>query len=70
MLVKTDYTGKSKSIYACDRCKKELHTEEDNRFRVDIRKNNKMIKKWDLCIKCYSALYRGIEKGVKKDGEC
>ena len=64
MLVKMDKKGFTKSIYSCDRCHKEINTETDNRFKVTVNKNNKKIKHWDLCIRCYSALYRGLEKGV------
>lgn len=48
-----------------------LSMTREERFKVDAKKSlkgsrTKYLKTWDLCKKCYSALYRGIEKGVTK----
>ena len=67
MLVKADTTGKTKSIFKCDRCKKKLINDKDERYVIYIQKipmNRKIVKTWDLCDRCFSALCRGIEKGV------
>lgn len=73
MLIDKDYTGKIKSTYECDRCKTRIHTATDARYRVAVQNTSKsltVIKSWDLCKRCYVALYRGIEKGVvRRDGE-
>lgn len=69
MVIKVDTTGKTKSIYECDRCHKEINLSTDNRFKVIVRsKANNTLKTWDLCKRCSLLLCKGIEKGVKKDG--
>lgn len=45
--------------YRCDRCDKEIGCNERVGIFVQTNKNPK--KKWDLCMKCYRALVRGIE---------
>lgn len=65
MLIEADRTGKTKSIFKCDRCNKILIADQDERFRISVTEipmNQRKTKKWDLCKKCYAALYRGIEK--------
>ena len=70
MLIKKDVSGNKQSLYTCDRCNKELNMSMVDRYVVLIKKsptstNPRKIKQWDLCKKCYAALYRGIEKGIK-----
>jgi hypothetical protein len=71
MLIEKDCTGKTKSIYQCDRCKKRLDMAVDERYKVSIYedkidfKNLESVKKYDLCRHCYILLYRAIEKGCK-----
>lgn len=66
MLLEINRYDKMKSKYICDRCK-TLVTNED-RIIIAVGLPNKNIKrKWDLCIKCYNALYRGINKGTNNN---
>lgn len=73
MIVKIDRTGKKESIFACDRCGKELDMSKDLRFRISVAKaRGKDItgyKKWDLCKHCYNSLNRGIENYKEKSEE-
>lgn len=63
MLIKKDNSCNGKSMFMCDRCKTELTTE--TRRGIYIQHDRRMPKKrWDLCLKCFAALKRGIEKGV------
>ena len=72
MLIHSDCTGKIGSTYECDRCKKQIHTKCETKYRVTVYRTPRDYAKtdsWDLCDKCYRALRRGIKKGVtKKDG--
>lgn len=57
-LVKIDYTGKSGTIFECDRCHKKIDTDKDVRYIVDISKSKLKdsgrikIKKYDFCDIC------------------
>lgn len=67
MLIETDRRGKTKSIFECDRCKRIINTEIDQRFKLTVQNtpignHANTIKRWDLCKRCYAALYKGIEK--------
>lgn len=72
MLTKIDYTGKTKSIYKCDRCGVELNTAVNDRYKVNINKfeANKTIykrtRKYDLCKHCCALICKIIERGVIK----
>lgn len=73
MLKSIDTSGKTGSIYVCDRCGKDLCNNKDMINRITSYKSTlgyyKHDRKWDLCDRCYRALCRGIKKGVpKKDG--
>ena len=53
----------SKSIYKCDRCKKES---TKGMYAIFIRipgKKETPKKRWDLCSRCYRMLEKGIAKG-------
>ena len=73
MIKSKDCTGKKGSIFECDRCKCEIHTPKDDRYRVAVQnvpRSVKTVKAWDLCRRCYVLLYRAIEKGpIKKVNE-
>lgn len=61
MLIKKDLTNMNKSIYECDRCHIPIKKEE--KIGIYISAGRKQpIKQWDLCIKCYRSLVRGINK--------
>ena len=69
MLIQKNYTGRTKSIFLCDRCKRKIETDKNDRYRVVVQKTpnslrSNQIQAWDLCERCYSALDRGIKKGV------
>lgn len=51
-------------VYKCDRCE-EITTTPYKMF-VQGPKEVRPKRKWDLCDRCYAALVRGINKGVKK----
>ena len=66
MLLNNNTNTHLQGIYKCDRCSKELHS--NNRYGIYIAESKCTAKKkWDLCDKCFSALKRGIEKGTKKE---
>lgn len=78
MLKKIDYTGHNKTVYICDRCKKELDTSVDRRYRVSVHIDKigsksgshvKQIRAYDLCKRCCSILCTNIEKSKKKSDE-
>lgn len=72
MLIKKDCTGKTKSIYKCDRCGTEIHTDVSDRFKVFVKKSPKdyeVINSWDLCKRCYISLCKALSKGGNKDGK-
>lgn len=62
MLVKKDCSCKGLSKFMCDRCKTELIAENKRAIYVQYDKYSPK-KRWDLCLKCFSSLKRGIEKG-------
>lgn len=67
MIIEKDYTGKKGSIFECDRCKAEIHSPKDARYRIAVQntsKSVKTVKSWDFCRRCYVLLYKSIEKGV------
>lgn len=73
MLIKIDHTGKKGTIYSCDRCKKEINTDNERRYKVTVEIGKTVghhyktvIKKYDLCKHCCSILCHAIEKGVQK----
>ena len=72
MLKQKDYTGKTKSVYICDRCNTVINTAYDKCYKIVVNtyKDNttvfKAIKRYDLCRKCASIFCNYVEKGVKK----
>lgn len=64
MFVGIDYKKRTRTKYMCDRCKTQVVAETRKAIYVQENKGTAR-KKWDLCLKCYAALKRGIEKGVK-----
>lgn len=63
MLVKQDYTDKSKSKYICDRCKTSITYENKVAIYIKTGGGNKAPKKkWDFCKRCYISLVKGVEK--------
>ena len=63
MLIEKDGSGKGKTLFQCDRCKKYLGRE--NRYGIYVKKDKLSPKKThDLCARCFRAFCRGIKKGV------
>ena len=62
MLVGIDYKCRMMTKYKCDRCNARLTVETRKAIYVLENKGSPK-KKWDLCLKCYASLKRGIEKG-------
>lgn len=70
MLIETDHTGKKKSIYQCDMCKKVIYTAVDIRYKITAAKPDKVqmkaFYKWDLCEHCYHILEKSIKNYRKR----
>lgn len=61
MLINKNFFDKNKSKYCCDRCKSEMLL--NNRYSIYIGLGSRTAhKRWDLCIRCYKLLEKGIEK--------
>ena len=60
MLVKKDCSGKTKSIYECDRCHKKIDTAKASSFKVSVRKTSErdreIVESWDLCWRCLNVI--------------
>lgn len=66
MLLKVDIKNKFRSMYECDRCGRVV----DVKHKITIYSQKYLCnsKKYcDLCLRCFSALERGLKKG-KKNG--
>jgi len=59
MLLEICYKDKTQSLYRCDRCKKVCKLNECKPIYT-TNENRKAVKKWDLCLRCYEALERGV----------
>lgn len=65
MLITKSINDKSKSIYKCDMCNKEVNIKEVN--KVHVEKPYKSSKKyWDLCNRCLKKLISSINKYSQK----
>lgn len=62
MRLSTDYSGKKKSIFICDRCETKILGNERVTIRTFRPTEQTVLKKWDLCPVCYKKLCIGIEK--------
>ena len=69
MLITKNRKDSLKSIYMCDRCKKEISINERWGIYVGLPNKTTSKKKWDFCISCYKSLVRGVEKGRMKKQE-
>lgn len=60
MLIINCRNDRNKSKYKCDRCGKEcfLHEKRGVYIENDL---GRAVKAWDLCLRCYKALKRGME---------
>lgn len=65
MLIEKDMKDKSKSRYACDRCKKILSNENKIGIYESFYKET-LKKKFDFCPKCYTAMIRAVNKGIQR----
>ena len=69
MLISKDCTGKTGSIFECDRCKGEIHTPKEGRYRIAVQNTSESVKtvsSWDFCRRCYRILCRSIELTAEK----
>jgi hypothetical protein len=67
MLIKKDRTGKTKSIFTCDRCNKRLISGTDTRYKISVYKAPKTyitIDSFDLCEQCYSVIVNELESYI------
>lgn len=62
MLIEINRKDKEKSEYECDRCKKRYYSKWIKTIYVAEWKKRVPFKKWDMCLKCYRNLERGMEK--------
>lgn len=66
MFLKIDENIHNKSTYKCDRCEKIIT--KKHRIGLYIQKDTETPKKYcDLCLRCFRALQRGIEKGKENE---
>ena len=69
MLVKRDISGKSKTIYMCDICKKTIESDSDNIYKVTVGKSPRFYtthRGWHFCEKCFKEIDDSIEKKEEK----
>lgn len=72
MLIKMDRTGKTKSVFKCDRCKKRLVTGSRTRYKIAVHKTPrtyKTINKYDLCEECYIKICKYINGNIMSKKE-
>lgn len=76
MLIKQDYTGRTRSIYECDRCGKRINTNTEKRYKIRINtykgrtSTEVVIRGYDMCRKCASIINNYImKKGDNKKEE-
>lgn len=65
MLIKRIH-GSNNCIYKCDRCGAEISANDKKGIYISLTYIENPKKKWDLCPKCYKALERGIENGIRQ----
>ena len=66
MLLLVDKHNKNRSTYKCDRCGRIVDVKE--KVGIFTQKYLQNYKKYcDLCLPCYKAFVRGIEKGAKNE---
>ena len=68
MLITKSLNDKSRSVYKCDMCNKEIMTDEVNKIEV-IKAYKRSKKYWDLCNNCLRKLAFSIKKYRNKKGE-
>ena len=64
MLIRMCRKNRNKSLYKCDRCGRECKLQECKGIYV-TNEFGRPVKQWDLCLKCYEALKRGIVRSGK-----
>ncbi len=52
--------------YRCDRCMKELTSENKITIFTQKQKEGPRLKDFDLCKECYVSMVKGIKKGKKE----
>ena len=72
MLISMDKTGKTKSVYKCDRCGEIIENINGHRYRISAHKpkgRKTTVNGWDFCRRCYLILCKGVAKGVKNKND-
>lgn len=76
MLIKLDRTGKTRSIYECDKCGKRINTSTERRYKIRLNtykgrsSEEIVIRSYDMCKRCASIINNYIiKKGDKKKEE-
>lgn len=75
MLIKTDYTGRTRSLYECDKCGKRINTSTEKRYKIRIntykgRSSTEIqIRGYDLCRRCSSIINNYIMRKENKKEE-
>lgn len=69
MIKNIDKTGKTNSLYICDMCGKIVDTINRVGVHVKFGTDKSILKKWDLCSKCYIMLEKSIGKYKKRKTE-
>lgn len=75
MLIKIDNTGKTRSIYECDKCGKRINTSTERRYKIRLNTYKGrssaeiVIRSYDMCKRCASIINNYImkKKGDKKE---
>lgn len=68
MLIKKDCTGKTRTVYQCDKCGKIINIKNRKRFKlsIDINTKNKTssltkLYRYDLCTNCINIIMKLLE---------
>ena len=60
MILKIDKQDRTKSLYKCDKCGKECKN-KDSRGIYSTNDEGKVLKRFDLCLKCYESFKKYVE---------
>lgn len=68
MIIKRNYKNSAKTIFECDRCKRQFEG-ANNIYRITITdiRSSKALKSIHLCKHCTKVFLAFIQKGVNKD---
>lgn len=75
MLIKMDRSGKTRSLYECDKCGKRINTSTEKRYKCRLNtykgrgSTEIAIRGYDLCKKCASIINNYILRKENKKEE-